>query len=63
MPQHAHDIETACEAVGCQLYDPKDWRCRCGSPVMFADTEDWPEPVCADCYDELGGVPRVLGVA
>lgn len=27
-----------------------DWKCKCGNPVMYADTEDWNEPCCYDCY-------------
>jgi hypothetical protein len=52
-PMHLHDIETPCEAVGCPLYDPRAWRCPCGSPVMLADTEGDPRgPCCADCAGE-----------
>lgn len=27
-----------------------EWKCRCGNEVMFADTEDWDEPLCYTCY-------------
>ena len=32
---------------------PNAWRCKCDGPeahIMIADSEDWPEPCCADCY-------------
>lgn len=59
-PLHRHDIETECEAVDCPLYDPKEWRCACGSPVMYADTEGDPRgPCCFRCADARGDVFRV----
>jgi len=27
-----------------------EWRCRCGHPVMLADTEDWADPCCFNCF-------------
>lgn len=28
------------------------WECRCGSPVMMADTEDWEVPLCPACFEK-----------
>ena len=27
-------------------------QCQCGG-IIFADTEDWPVPVCYDCHDKI----------
>jgi hypothetical protein len=26
--------------------------CPCGDPIILADTEDWPVPLCFDCWHE-----------
>ena len=25
---------------------------QCGDPILLADTEDWPEPLCFECWEE-----------
>jgi hypothetical protein len=45
--QHDHSVSASCDGQ-CPAYDSKEMCCDCGAPVL-ADTEDWPEPKCADC--------------
>lgn len=35
---------TMCRACGCHL---------CGG-IVLADTEEWPHPLCASCFEDLG---------
>lgn len=50
MTIHDHDVAAPCPTT-CPLHDPNEVRCHCGCPIL-ADTEDWPEPLCADHYFE-----------
>lgn len=47
-----------CSRCGCDGDDPDDGkpcpgqRCACGG-IILADSDDWDEPVCDDCYEAL----------
>ena len=32
--------------------------CPCGDPIILADTEDWPVPLCFDCWSDLEDAQR-----
>jgi hypothetical protein len=31
--------------------------CQCGDPIILADTEDWPVPLCFDCWAKQVSIP------
>lgn len=53
MKKHNHRIYEEC-TPSCQAHDPAVWTCpRCKRQLpMMADTEDWPEPLCFECFDD-----------
>lgn len=50
---HNHSAAGECPP-SCPGHDPNGWRCsRCARQrPMAADTEDWPEPLCDECWLE-----------
>lgn len=61
---HNHAADETC-ATSCPVYSPSGWRCSwcLRQRPMMADSEDWPHPVCDECYPRHteAGLNAVLG--
>jgi len=40
----------------------KNWKCKCGCDVMFADTEDFDIPLCVNCYEVLVALAELIQI-
>lgn len=52
MSKHDHKAHEECTEA-CPAFNPDSWRCGgCGRQLpMMADTENWPTPLCFECFE------------